>query len=327
MKRASLLLIASILFFGCSQKQYYNPDTTKSASVTKSSNYIKFFSRDGATLDNGVALSPKNRFDLNLKDGQFFINRTPYGVIVATKGRDVTILRGKLELNITLPKPLIAGTIIKNKLIYVLKDNSFGVYNLDSKSIEFNDKSQVVNSIDTRVANPILVDNIVVIPLLNGKLIIFDARANRYVKEILVGANSILNNIIFLKKIGDTLVVSTPHKVVTISNRGKQELEEEVSEVAINGQDIFIFLKDGRVLRADAMLRVQDEKKFKFAHFVVGAIYKNRVYALEKQGYLIVTNRNFTKTDVYKLPEVEAHSFVSGKLVYYDNNIINLDKI
>ncbi len=47
------------------------------------------------------------------------------------------------------------------------------------------------------------------------------------------------------------------------------------------------------------MLRVQDEKKFKFAHFVVGTIYKNRVYALEKQGYLIVTNRNFTKTDVY----------------------------
>jgi len=32
--------------------------------------------------------------------------------------------------------------------------------------------------------------------------------------------------------------------------------------------------------------------------FVVGTIYKNRVYALEKQGYLIVTNRNFTKTDV-----------------------------
>ncbi len=55
-----------------------------------------------------------------------------------------------------------------------LKDNTFGVYNLDSKSIEFNDKSQVVNSIDTRVANPILVDNIVVIPLLNGKLIIFE---------------------------------------------------------------------------------------------------------------------------------------------------------
>jgi len=63
-----------------------NPDTTKSASVTKSSNYIKFFSRDGATLDNGVALSPKNRFDLNLKDGQFFINRTPYGVICCHKG-------------------------------------------------------------------------------------------------------------------------------------------------------------------------------------------------------------------------------------------------
>ena len=60
---------------------------------------------------------------------------------------------------------------------------------------------------------------------------------------------------------------------------------------------------------------------------MVGTTHKNRVYALEKQGYLIVTNRNFTNTNVYKFPEVEWHSFVSGNRIYYDNNIIDLDSI
>ncbi len=48
----------------------------------------------------------------------------------------------------------------------------------------------------------------------------------------------------------DTLVSATPHKIVTISNRGKKELEEEISEVAIGGKDIFIFLKPPENLKS-----------------------------------------------------------------------------
>jgi hypothetical protein len=324
----SLLLISALLFFGCSSKEYYTPKESFSASALKNSDTISFFSRDGATLESGLVLIPKGRLNLNLKDGELFINNTPYGTIVATKSKRATIIRGRSRLDITLPKPLLAGTLIGDKLVYVLKDNSFGVYDLKSRSVLFNDISQVTYSIDTRVANPILVDNLVIIPLLNGKIVVFNMRANRVVKEILISVNGVLNNIIFLKRLKDALVVATPHKIVTISSKGRREIEDEISEVALNGNEIFIFLKDGRVLRADKMLRVQDEKKFKFAHFVVGTLRNNRVYALEKQGYLIVTNRNFTSTKVYKFDdEVEGHSFVSDGKIYYDDNIINLDSI
>lgn len=324
----SLLIISALLFFlGCSSKEYYTPKESFSGSALKNSDTITFFSRDGATLESGLVLIPKGRLNLNLKEGELFINRTPYGIILATKSKRVTVVRGKSRLDITLPKPLLAGTLIGDKLIYVLKDNSFGVYDLKDRDILFNDTSQVTYSIDTRVANPILVDNLVIIPLLNGKLIVFNIRANRVIKEVLVSVNGVLNNIIFLKRFKDVVIASTPHKIVTIGDRGRKEIEEEISEVTLNGDNIFIFLKDGRVLRADSMLRVQDEKKFKFAHFVVGTLHNSRVFALEKQGYLIVTNKNFTDTKVYKFDEVEGHSFVSGGKIYYDNNIINLDRI
>ncbi len=95
---------------------------------------------------------------------------------------------------------------------------------------------------------------------------------------------------------------------------------------SVDGSNILIFLKDGRILRTDTMLRVQDEKKFKFAHFVAGTLHGNRLFALEKQGYLIVTNRNFTKTDVYRVPEIDSSSFVSGKRIYYNGNILELKR-
>jgi len=326
--RGSFFILSALFFIGCSQKQYFTPKEVRSASAIKSSDTIKFFSRDGATLESGVALTPKRKLNLRLREGELFLNETKGGVVIATKTKRASIIRGNRREDITLPKPLLAGVIVDDKLIYVLKDNSFGVYNLATKSIQFNDTSQVIYSIDTRVANPIIIDNLAVIPLLNGKVVVFNLDTNRVIQKILISADSALNNVIFLKRFGqDTFIASTPHKIVSIKNRRRNEIKEEISEVKIDGSDIFIFLKDGRVLRADSRLRVQDEKKFKFAHFVVGTTHKNRVYALEKQGYLIVTNRNFTNTNVYKFPEVEWHSFVSGNRIYYDNNIIDLDSI
>ncbi len=173
MGRGSLLLtstITALIMVGCSSKQYYHPEQVKSGYTDNISDEIRFLSRDGANLSSGLALTPKFELDLNLKGGEMFINRSPYGSVIATKSKKSIILRGSRREEITLPKPLVAGTVVKDRLIYLLKDNSYGVYNLKSREIEFNDKSQVIYSIDSRVANPILVDNYIVIPLLNGKL-------------------------------------------------------------------------------------------------------------------------------------------------------------
>ncbi len=85
---------------------------------------------------------------------------------------------------------------------------------------------------------------------------------------------------------------------------GIKELEEEISEVAIDGSNIFISWKMEEYWE-QIPIESQDEKKFKFAHFVAGTLHGDRLFALEKQGYLIVTNRNFTKRDVYRQPEID----------------------
>jgi len=325
--RGKILLLSSVAIlalYGCSSKEYYTPQTIHPKTAVGSTADIVYFSRDGATLSSGLTLTSTDQFNLKLNDGYRFINRVENKVVVADKrGGCKVIIDGK-EQKVNFPKALVAGTIIGDALVYLLQDNNFGIYNLSTKSIVYNNKGEKVYSIDTRIANPLQVDNLVVIPLLDGKLVVLDLRTLKVSKEIYVSTESSLNNIIFLKRFKKSLIAATPHKVISVSNQGKKEFDREVSEVLIDDDSVFVFSKDGRVSKLDESMVVQAEKKFKFAHFSTSALYKDKIYALDKQGYLIVSNKNFTKDSTYEFSEVEGYSFVSGKYLYYDKNRIDL---
>ncbi|SFV57687.1 Putative lipoprotein [hydrothermal vent metagenome] len=323
-----LSFIALLFLSGCGSKQYYTPENPIASSSFTSSDEIISFSRDGATMSSGKVLTSTEELKLNLKDGYSFINKRVGSIIVADREGNCRVIRDGKTREAKFAKALIAGTMVgDDALVYILKDNNFGVYDFSKKSIIYNNKAEKVFSIDTRVANPIQIDNLVIIPLLNGKLSILDLKTLKISKEIFVSTESFLNNIIFLKRLKNSLISATPHKVIAYSNKGKREFEREISEVILDNNELFVFSKDGRIFRLDESLTIQDEKKFKFAHFSVATVYKDRVYALDKQGYLIVSNKNFTKHSVYEFPEVEGYSFVSNGKLYYDGNRIDLDTL
>ena len=219
---------------------------------------------------------------------------------------------------------MVAGTIIKNRLVYLLQDNSFGVYDISMAKIVYNNKAEKVFSIDTRIANPYQIDNLVVVPTLSGKLSILDLSTLKLSKEIYVSTQSTLNNIIFLNRMGNTLIAATPHRVISYSNKGKREFDKAISEVIISGNSLFVFAKDGQVSQLDESMKVLNEKKFRFAHFSIASIVNDKIYAMDKQGLLVVSNKELTKDKVYDLPEVEGYSFVSGGKLYYDGKAIEL---
>jgi hypothetical protein len=326
----SLLLSSIALLFltGCGSKQYYTPENPISSSSFSSSDEIVSFSRDGATMSSGKALTATEELNLNLKDGYRFINRRVGFTITSDREGNCRVIRGGKVREAKFSKAMVAGTMVgDDALVYLLKDNNFGIYDFSKKSIIYNNKAEKVYSIDTRVANPIQVDNLVVIPLLNGKLSILDLKTLKITKEIFVSTKSVLNNIIFLKRFKNSLIAATPHAIISYGNRGKRELKREISEVILDNNELFLFSKDGLISKLDESLKIQDEKKFKFAHFSLSTLYKDRVYALDKQGYLIVSNRDFTKHKVYEFPDVDGYSFASNGKLYYNGSQIELNSL
>ena len=320
--------LALILFSGCGSKQYYSPKETHNATTSSMGDSILHYSRDGATLASGDVLTKTQRVPLKLDKGFHFINNSQTAAITANQQGDCHIVTDKGTVaNITFPEALVAGTLVSKYLIYVLQDNSFGIYDFEKKSTIYSNKAQKAYAIDTRIANPLVVDSLVVIPTLDGKLTILDLKTLKISKEMYVSTETSLNNIIFLGRLNNTLIASTPNKVLSISNKGKKELDTAISEVLIADKMLFIFAKDGRVLKVNEALSIESEKKFKFAHFSVATVYNKKVYALDKQGYLIVSNESFSKHKVYKVDSVEGYAFVSAGKLYYDGNIIDLDSL
>jgi hypothetical protein len=320
--------VATLLFTGCGSKQYYSPEQTQSLSTSSMGDSIIHYSRDGATLASGKVLTKNEAVNLKLEKGFYFINNNKSAAITADMQGHCNIVTAKGTVaSIKFPKALVAGTLIGKYLVFLLQNNSFGVYDFEKKSIVYTNKAEKAYAIDTRIANPLKIDALVVIPTLDGKLSVLDLTTLKIAKEMYVSTESSLNNVIYLNRINNTLIAATPNKVLSVSNKGKKELDTAISEVVIDGNSIFVFAKDGRILKLNEALSIESEKKFRFAHFSVATVYKDKVFALDKQGYLIVANKSFSQHKVYKVSEVNGYAFVSDGKLYYDTEIIDLNSL
>ena len=320
--------IATILFAGCSSKQYFEPKQTDSLSASNMGDKLINYSRDGATLASGTILTKNQSKKIELDKGFYFINNNRNAAITADLQGNCHIVteRGTVA-SAKFPQALVAGTLIGQFLVYVLQNNNYGIYDFKEHKIVYNNEAHKAYTIDRRIANPLLVDKLVVIPTLDGKLVVLDLTTKKIAKEIFVSTEKSLNNVIFLGNIKDTLIAATPHKMISLSSKGKKEYNKEIADVVINGSNVFVFQKNGKIAKLDKSLSVISEKKFKFAHFSATAVDATKVYGLEKQGYLIVANRNLSKDKVYNVSKVEDFTFVSGNKIYYNGEIIDLSKL
>ena len=320
--------IATILFAGCSSKQYFEPKETASLSTSNMGDELINYSRDGATLASGTILTKDQAIKIKLEKGFYFINNNRNAAVTADlQGNCHIVTRKGTVASAKFPQALVAGTLIGQYLVYVLQNNNYGIYDFKANKIVYNNEAHKAYAIDRRIANPLLVDKLVVIPTLDGKLVILDLTTRKIAKEIFVSTEKSLNNVIFLGKLNNALIAATPHKMISLSSKGKKEYDKEIADVVINGGNIFVFQKNGKIAKLDESLSVISEKKFKFAHFSTAAVDDKKVYALEKQGYLVVANRNLSKHKVYNVSEVEEFTFVSGDKIYYDGEIIDLSKL
>ena len=321
--------IATILFAGCSSKQYFTPQQTTSLSTSNMGDKLINYSRDGATLASGTILTRHQAKKIELDKGFYFINNNRNAAITADlQGNCHIVTQRGTVASAKFPQALVAGTLIGQYLVYVLQNNNYGIYDFKENRIVYNNEAEKAYAIDRRVANPIRIDKLVVIPTLDGKLVILDLTTRKISKEIFVSTEKSLNNIIFLGTLNNALIAATPHKMISLSSKGKKEYNKEIAEVVIDGGNLFVFQKDGKIVKLDELLSIISEKKFKFAHFSTATVDDRKVYGLEKQGYLIVANRNLSKYRVYNASEVEGFTFVSGdKIYYYNGEIIDLSKL
>jgi len=327
-----VLVSTSLIFSGCSSKKYFEPEQTFSTSeaATSYGDEIVDQSRDGATLKSGRYIGKAGVSKINLGQGYRFLSESSRYVLATNPEGSLKIIKksnGKTLRTVPLTVPVISASIRHGLIAYILNDNTFGLYSVAQNKKITENKSEHAYAIDTRAATPMFVDNLAVLPMLDGKLVVLDKNDPENATVIYLSSQNVFNNVIYLSRSGDTMIAATPKKLIAIGTEGQEEFRAHISDVAIANGFVYLFTKEGEIIKLDKALKEKAKKKFKFVHFSASTVVGGRVYGLDQQGSLIVLNANLTKSKIYDIGEVKTPVYITGSKLYKDGKIIYLNKL
>ena len=334
MKGLSLLTfaVAALLFSGCSSKKYFEPEQTFSASNASTSygGSMSDLSREGGTLKSGQYISKEGLSTVNLGEGYRFLNENDSYILATNTEGILKIIDKKTKETVravSLKVPVVSATIQNGTIAYILNSNTFGIYQMEGNRKVVESRSEATFAIDTRAASPIFIDSLVVMPMLDGKLIIVNIEDSENAKVVYLSTEKFFNNVIYLSRKGNTMIAATPKRLLSLGNRGQNEYKANISEVAFDNGIIYLFTKEGEIIALDSNLEKVGEAKYKFAHYSVGTAFNGRVYGLDQGGSLIVMDSTLNKHKIYDLGEVSEPAFIAGTKLYKDGDIIELSKL
>ncbi len=334
MKKLSLLLLASfiIIFSGCSHKNYFEPE--KIAGEVRYDGRLPSPIVDraivSALLENGMFITKNDGLiKKKLPDGFRVINENDDRYIIADKSGNIKIV-SKNDLNVLHEKnfkDIVASATLKDDLLAVIfANNRLYLYDINENEEYFNEKLDNVYALDSRIANPAFLNDLVIYPTLDGRLIITDITHKKIIRDLVISSEKYFNNVIFLKVIGNRLIAATNTKVMSIDPKGINIYgESEIKDIIFLEDRVYIFTKDGKIVLTTPNLKVLKERKYPFAIFS-GVIYGEFIYAIEKGGYVIAVDKDLITENYFKLPDpIEDLLFTAGDRLYYQDYYFKLN--
>jgi|GEM_PF-247366 len=327
-----LLLLGGfvLLATGCSEKNYFEPKEIQGSVQYDGELPAKIveIGYAAATLENGQVITKEGLQSFKLPKGYRYIAGA--GPLVAAAGDCKPNIVYDTDTNETirldLPRRMVAALFIpgSDTLAFVLEGNSYGLYDYRRKKLIAKYTSDPAITADIRIANPIMLDQLVLMPTLDGKLVILNKTTGGKIREIVVGKGEEFNNIIYLNVIGNRLVAATPHRIISVSPKIMDAQSMEIADVVFVDDAIYILAKDGTIYHCDVDLKILDSRKFPFAHFV-GVIYGEFIYVVEREGYIIATDPMLSMANVFKIPDrIDDWFFTTTDAFYYDRYYFKL---
>lgn len=333
MKSVLRLFTYTFIFFlivGCSSKKYYEPEETSGSVDYRGSlpGSIIAVTRDGATLDNGNIITtnglqegiiiPEEYVLLSESETHFTAANSCGNLILINKA-------DKSQTELDFKTRVVSAKAQDNLLALVTQENTLILYSLTSNETLYQEKGDATYAHDGRLASPHFLNDLVLFPSLDGKVVVVDKNTHKHIRIIVVNTAEFWNNIIFLDVLQNRLVAATPEKIISVSPEVIRNYVADIRDVIFVRDAIYTFTKDGRIILLDIDLNVRKELKFPFAHFT-GAIHGKYIYGIEKEGYLIATDPDLTSSLTFELPDsIDSKIFAAQNKIFYDDSYIELN--
>ncbi len=326
-----LLISAALFLGGCANKTIYEPKSTQGKvgyDTTLKSGGIKSVVREGAmTYDNRVVTKKEGVLNLKLPKGFSFVNESGGYIIAADENGSMKIFSKENQeiFSKNYGKNIVAASLKGDLAALVFSDNSIMLYDIKSDKVLYEEALEKVIAIDSRAANPIFLNDIIIYPTLDGRLLIMDLTRKTVLRDVAISDKELFNNVIFLKVSNNILVAATASKVIVITPKNIYTYKEDIKDILYIGKDIYLFAKSGKVIHLDEKLQKINESDFEFANFVAVASIGDKLYGVENNGYLIEMDKKLSNIKVKKLKDkVKKASIFAHKALYIGDKVINI---
>jgi len=324
------LSLSFVFFVGCSSKKVFEPEVTgdswdKYESVDDD---VIDITSTAALLDNRKVLAKDKLIDVEISEDYRLISNTDGWIVSAT-------IDGKLKLQsienketveeFELSKTIASATVKGDYLAVLFADNDMGVYSIASKELLVKEKVGETLAVDSRIAAPRFVGGVVIFPTLDGKIVIINPETKKRLRTTIVSSEDNFNNILYFNIIDQKVVAATAYKMLSMAQK-ESRAKYEIRNVDFNGQDLFVATKQGEVVSLTPDLQLKAKLKFPFAHFLGLIAKEDKIYILEKEGYLIVASSDLSSYTVHSVSiDDEGFVFVSDRGFVVNDELISVE--
>jgi len=217
---------------------------------------------------------------------------------------------------------ILTATKKDNLIALIFENNSYGLFDVIQNKLIFYQKDQNVLSSKFLTSAPLFYKDLILYPMLNGKVEIFDLRDYKTINSIYVSDSPINNNIIFMKIVNNQLFIASPTRLILFNPNFLINYDADIKHILSDGKYLYLFLVGGKVVKLDSNLKKIKEINLKFADYFAPSFCNGDIYTVTSNKYLVKLTKDLNVT-VYKGNDFDTHSPLKIK----GCKIYNSDKV
>ena len=360
MKRFTLvlLILTTIFFNACSSKKVFEPTEVKG-----NWNYygdidekIIDISSTAALLENRKVLIGAKTIDVKVPENDMLLGYSDGWVISADMNGKLTLQffsdksdndkqgsgwaietdkNGKSSLQFFSDKTIIktfnlkrtiATASIKDDILAVLfANNEMALYSISTQKLLLKEQGNAPIVVNSKITSPHFIDNIVLFFTLDGKVVIIDTKRNKKIRTVIISSDNYFNNVIYFNVLENKIIAATGNKILSISEK-EIRLKYDIRAVSNDSKNIYVATKQGEIISLTSDLQQNKKVKFPFANFLGLIIAQDKIYALEKDGYIIELSKDLQTYNIYDVDIDEGYVFIANKVFYINDEYIATQK-
>lgn len=318
-----------LLLSGCATKEVFQPVSLAAPWDKIEENEMQIIDKsyNVAQLNSGMVLTESSEISFDLNDSYRVISSSDGWIISASVDGNTTLTSiedNTLQKKFSFHKTIASASVKGNLLALLFADNEIALFDMESKTTLFKESGSTYIAADSRIVNPLFMNELILFATLDGKVLIVNSELKKRLRTVIVSSEENFNNIISLKLLDNKIIASTSYSILALSQK-ENRAKYEIRNVIVDDSKIYIATKQGEILALNSDLLVESKIKLPFAHISGMISLGSKIYMLEKEGYIVVLDKESFEYSVHEVEMEDGSIFVAEKNFYVRDGKISLE--